>query len=57
MSVALEAISRSEKTGDAMRQLQHWLHIPSPDVGREEIAAVITPYAVEASKPEAPERT
>ncbi len=52
MSAALEAIGRSEKTRDPLRQLQRWLHDPASRVGREEIAAVITPYTVEAPKPE-----
>ncbi|MEA3210898.1 MAG: hypothetical protein QOE70_3955 [Chthoniobacter sp.] len=46
MSAALDAISRSEKTGNPLRQLQDWLHRPASKVGREEIAAVITPYTL-----------
>jgi hypothetical protein len=53
MSAALDAIGRSDKTGDHLRQLQDWLHRPASKVGCEEIAAVITPYTVEAPKPEA----
>jgi len=47
MSAALDAIGRSEKTGNPMRQLQDWLHRPASNVRREEIAAVITPYTIE----------
>lgn len=57
MIAAFDAISRSEKTGNPMRQLQHWLHNPASSVRREEIAAVVTPYTVEMPKPEAPDRT
>ena len=41
MITTFEAISRGEKTGGSMRQLQHWLHNPASTVRREEIAAVI----------------
>jgi hypothetical protein len=51
MSAAFDAISRSEKTGSPLRQLQDWLHRPASSVQREEIAAVIAPYTVEATKP------
>jgi hypothetical protein len=53
MSTALETIARSEKTGNPLRQLQDWLHRPASGVQSEEIAAVITPYTVDAPKPEA----
>ena len=53
MDTALDAISRSEKTGQPLRQLQHWLHHPASPVRREEIAAVIAPYTVEAHEPQA----
>lgn len=53
MSTALDAIRRSEKTGDPLRQLQDWLHRPASKIGREEIAAALTPYTIEAPKPEA----
>ena len=46
MSAALDAIARSEKTGDPLRQLQDWLHRPASSVRREEIAAVLTPYTL-----------
>ena len=45
MHTALAAIARSEKTAQPLRQLQHWLHHPASPVRREEIAAVIRPYA------------
>jgi hypothetical protein len=47
MNTALDAISRSEKTANPLRQLQDWLHRPASSVRREEIAAVVAPYAVE----------
>lgn len=53
MSAALDAISRSQQTGNPLRQVQDWLHRPASTVQRGEIAAVITPYTVEARKPEA----
>lgn len=46
MSAALEAIGRSEKSGNPLRQLQHWLHHPASHVRREEIAALLTPYTL-----------
>jgi hypothetical protein len=57
MSAALDAIGRSEKTGNPLRQLQDWLHRPASSIRREEIAAVITPYTIETRKPEAAGRT
>ena len=53
MIASIEAIGRSEKTGNPLRQLQDWLHRPASKIGREEIAAVIAPYTVEAPTPEA----
>jgi hypothetical protein len=53
MSAALNAIGSSERTGNSLRQLQHWLHHPSSSVRREEIVAFITPYTIETTKPEA----
>ncbi len=53
MSAALDAISRSEKTGDPLRQVQQWLHRRDSNIGREEIAAALKPFTVETPKPEA----
>jgi hypothetical protein len=53
MNAALDAIGRSEKTANPLRQLQDWLHRRESSVRREEIAAVITPYTIETRKPEA----
>lgn len=53
MDTALDVIARDEKTRQPLRQLQHWLHHPASPVRREEIAAVIAPYTVEAEKAEA----
>jgi hypothetical protein len=53
MAAALDAIGRSDKTGNPWRQWQDWLHRPASKIQREEIAAVLTPYTVEALKPEA----
>ena len=55
MSASIEAISRNEKTSEALRQLQLWLHRPGSKVRREDIAAVIAPYTVEAVKVQKPE--
>lgn len=55
MSASFEAISRNEKTSEALRQLQLWLHRPGSKVRREDIAAVIAPYTVEAVKVQEPE--
>ena len=44
MNAAHDAIARSEKTGNPLRQLQDWLHRPASQIRSEEIAAVITPY-------------
>ena len=52
MSAALDAIGRDEKTGDPLRQLEDWLHRPASKVRREEIAAVLSPYTIEAPKAE-----
>ena len=54
MNTAHNAISRSEKTAEPLRQLQRWLHQPNTSVRREEIAAVLAPYTVEAPKPAEP---
>ena len=50
MSAALDAIARSEKTGEPLRKLQHWLHHPASPVQSAEIAAVLAPYTI-AAKP------
>jgi len=55
MIASLDAISRDEKTSQALRQLQLWLHRPSSAVRREDIAAVIAPYTVEPEQSEAAE--
>ena len=47
MSEALAAINRNEKTGQAMRQLQNWLHHPASSVRPEDIKTVITPYTID----------
>ena len=52
MTAALDAIARSEKTGNPLRQLQDWLHRPASKIRREEIAAVLTPYTLEPQAPE-----
>jgi len=53
MSAALDAIGRSEKTGDSLRQVQDWLHRPGSKIRAEEIASAITPYTIETPKREA----
>jgi hypothetical protein len=57
MNDALAAISRNEKTRDALRQLQHWLHRPGSTVQRDDIAAIIAPYTVEPAKIQTEETT
>ena len=47
MHAALEAIGRSEKTGEPLRQVQHWLHHRASPVKREEIATTLAPFAEE----------
>jgi hypothetical protein len=53
MNTALDEIGRSEKTGDLLRRLQHWLHHPASPVQNAEIAAVIAPYTLAAKPAEA----
>ncbi len=53
MITSLDVISRDEKTSEALRQLQLWLHQPGSKIRREDIAAVIAPYTVEAVEPKA----
>jgi hypothetical protein len=53
ISTALDQISRSKKTGHSLKQLEDWLHRPASKVRREDIVALIAPYAIEAPKPEA----
>ena len=55
MSAAHAAISRDEKTGQALRQLQLWLHRPGSAIRREDIAAVIAPYTDEPADAHEPE--
>lgn len=55
MSTSIEAISRDEKTSQALRQLQLWLHRPGSKIRREDIAAVIAPYTMEPAKIQEPE--
>ena len=52
MSRALDAIGSHQKTGNPLRQLQDWLYRPASSVRREEIAAVLSPYTLEAPNPE-----
>ncbi len=53
MITALDAIGRDARTGDPMRQLQHWLHHRASNIRSEEIVAALTPYTAEVPKPEA----
>ncbi len=55
MITSLDVISRNEKTSEALRQLQLWLHQPGSKVRREDIAAVIAPYTIEPVKTQEPE--
>ena len=53
ISTVFDQIGHSEKTKQSLRQLEDWLHRPASKVRREDIAALITPYTIETSKPEA----
>ena len=50
MSTVLGAIACSEKTGEPLRKLQHWLHHPASPVQSAEIAALLSSHAVEKSE-------
>jgi hypothetical protein len=52
MTAAFEAIDRSDKTGETLRRLQHWLHHPASPVQREEIAAALAPFTAEPALPQ-----
>ncbi len=47
MNTVLDEIGRHEKTGGAMRKIQHWLHHPASSVQNADIAAVVAPYTLE----------
>ncbi|MEJ6644267.1 MAG: hypothetical protein QNL33_13540 [Akkermansiaceae bacterium] len=49
MRAALNAIWRDDKTTASLRKLQHWLHHPASSVAREEITALVAPYAADAN--------
>ncbi len=49
MRDSLKQISRNEKTREALKQLQHWLHDPSSTVSDSDILAVIKPYTGEVT--------
>ena len=57
MSAAHAAISRDEKTGQALRQLQLWLHRPGSAIRREDIAAAIAPQRSPARSRDTPNPT
>jgi hypothetical protein len=46
---AHQRIASNERTGGALRKLEHWLHHPSSSVPSAEIAAVIKPYTTPAA--------
>ena len=52
MNSALNAIGRSETTGNPLRKLQDWLHRPASQIRSEEIASIVTPYTIECRNPE-----
>ena len=52
MTAAFEAIDRSEKTGETLRRLQHWIHHPASPVKREEVAAALAPFTAEPALPQ-----
>ena len=45
MYAAFGTISQSDKAGKALRELQDWLHRPSSKVRREDITALLKPFA------------
>ena len=47
MHRSLGQIASHDRTGEAWKKLQHWLHHPSPSVSASEIAALLKPYASE----------
>ncbi|MDA7889752.1 hypothetical protein N9A78_00900 [Akkermansiaceae bacterium] len=49
MRATLNAIWRDDKTASSLRKLQHWLHHPASPVAREEIAALIAPFAADTN--------
>jgi hypothetical protein len=49
MIEALGAVSRDAKTAAPLKKFQHWLHHPASPVPREEIAAVLAPYAKDSA--------
>jgi hypothetical protein len=49
---ALGAIERDQKTGEALRQLQRWLHQRGSGIQPGEIAASLKPFAVDRVEPE-----
>ncbi len=49
---AMGAIDRDQRTGEALRQVQRWLHQRGSGVQPEEIAASLKPFTVERAKPE-----
>lgn len=46
MHRSLGQIASHDRTGEAWKKLQHWLHHPSPSVTASEISALLKPYAV-----------
>ncbi len=49
MTEVLDEISRSEKTREPLRLLQHWLHHPASSVRSAEIAGLLKPYTKEVT--------
>jgi hypothetical protein len=52
MTAAFEAIDRSDRTGETLRRLQHWIHHPASPVKREEVAAALAPFTAEPALPQ-----
>ncbi len=55
MHRALAAIARDERTGQALRQLQLWLHRPGSNIRREDLATLLAPFTVEPVQPHSAE--
>ena len=47
--------ARDERTGQALRQLQLWLHRPGSNIRREDLATLLAPFTVEPVQPHSAE--
>jgi hypothetical protein len=49
MNEVMNAIGSNDKTGEALRTVQHWLHHRASNVQCVEIAKVVAPFAAEGA--------